>query len=197
MVECARHQGRPDAELEAHISACQPCRERWEAERGLTSHLRALRITAVPSDGEWTKAVLMREFDAQHRRERNLRWAWGMSAAAAMVLSVAVMHDVWQHHVTGNTVKPIAISYPAGDYTAEAFVPAEEAGEKGFVTVPYSLPPAPGEILREVRAELPPETLARMGVDVEPGWNGEVPADLLVGQDGFTHAVRLSEDQEQ
>jgi len=35
-----------------------------------------------------------------------------------------------------------------------------------------------------------------MGVRVEPGWNGTVEADVLVGQDGLAQAVRLSNDDD-
>ena len=45
-----------------------------------------------------------------------------------------------------------------------------------------------------MRTQLDPADLARMGVSVDPGWTGTIQADLLVGQDGFTQAVRLSND---
>ena len=44
--------------------------------------------------------------------------------------------------------------------------------------------------------ELNPAQLVRMGVRVEPGWSGNVEADVLVGQDGLAQAVRLSNDDE-
>src|SRR5580704_10790744 len=95
LVECARGHASPDHKLEAHLAICESCRERWEAERELTSHLRMMRIASVPASIEWSKAILMRDFDANRRRERQVRWMWAMSSAAVLVLSVVAVRDVW------------------------------------------------------------------------------------------------------
>ena len=203
LVESARHGlatggALSDAALQAHLAVCESCRERWEAERNLTAHLRAMRLASVPASIEWSKAVLMRQFDANQRRERRVRWVrggvWAMSTAAALVFSVVAARDVWIRPRAVPGVSGVARTYPLTEYAQESFAPAEEAGEKGFIAVPFATPVAPGEILRIVRTELHPAALARMGVNVEPGWIGTLPADLLVGQDGFTQAVRLSTD---
>ena len=207
LVECARQGGLPDGPLKSHLAECDSCCGRWDAERRLTGHLRALRIASVPPSFEWSKAVLMRDFDAHQKRERHLRWvrgmSWGLSTAAVLVLSLVGFRQVYS---TGARTRPagVAVSsaaraesareYVLPDYTPESFAPAVDAGEQGFIAVPFTTPLAPGEILRIVRTELHPATLVSMGVSVEQGWNGALPADLLVWQDGLPRAVRVAND---
>ncbi len=202
LVECARLGVAPEADLAAHLAGCSVCDERLRAQRELTAHLRAMRLASVSAidktDNSWKKAVMMREFDAHRRRERQVRWMWAMSSAAVLFLSVVALRDVWVRPSAGRSVHEAGAmahaAYPLREYAPEAFAPAEEAGEKGFTAVPFALPPAPGETFGIVRTQLDPADLARMGVSVDPGWTGTVQADLLVGQDGFTQAVRLSNE---
>lgn len=197
LVENARSRNLPDAALESHLAACASCRERWEAERELTSHLRAMHVASVPASIEWSKAVLMREFDAHRRRERQVRWMWAMSSAAVLVLSVVAVRDVWVRPTAAPTLSGgsgLVRAFPLREYPQESFGPAEEAGEKGFISVPFALPPAPGETFGIVRTQLDPADLAKMGVSVDPGWTGTLQADVLVGEDGLAQAVRLSND---
>lgn len=201
VVECARGGSEPDSALEGHMAVCGSCRGRWESERELTSHLRVMRLDDVPEDvarpgNVWSKAVLLREFDSHRRRERQVRWMWAMSSAAVLVLSVVAVRDVWMKPVTpapgGNSA--VVRAYAPKEYPQEAFLPAEDAGERGFIQVPFALPPAPGETFGIVRTQLDPADLARMGVSVDPGWSGTLQAEVLVGEDGFAQAVRLSND---
>jgi hypothetical protein len=199
LVECARRGAGPDNALEGHMAVCGACRERWVAERELTSHLRVMRMASGAEAGTaWSKAVLMREFDAHRRRERQVRWMWAMSSAAVLVLSVVAVRDVRMRPaaspVPGGSAAA-ARAYTPKEYPQEAFVPAEEAGEKGFIQVPFALPPAPGETFGIVRTQLDPADLARMGVSVDPGWSGTLQADVLVGEDGLAQAVRLSNEE--
>jgi hypothetical protein len=154
-----------------------------------------MRIAHVPASLEWSKAVLMREFDANRRHERQVRWMWGMSTAAILVLSVVAVRDVWMRPAHGVTGTSVSQSYAPREYPQESFGPAEEAGEKGFIKVPFALPPAPGETFGIVRTQLDPAELARMGVSVDPAWTGSLQADVLVGEDGLPQAVRLSNDE--
>jgi hypothetical protein len=201
LVECARSgtlAALPANDtLAAHLAVCEACRARWEAERELTAHLRAMRLASVPASLEWSKAVLLREFDANRRRERQVRWMWAMSTAAILVLSVVAVRDVWMKPATvrglsGGT--SVVRAYAPREYPQEDFLPAEEAGEKGFIRVPFALPPAPGETFGIVRRQLDQAELVRMGVSVDPAWTGTMQADVLVGEDGLAQAVRLSDD---
>ena len=67
-------------------------------------------------------------------------------------------------------------------------------GEEGFIAVPYAPALASGELLRVVRTELYPAALVSLGVDIDPAWAGKMPAELLVGEDGYPRAVRVSAD---
>jgi len=204
LVECARgngfsDSGRPNSALRSHLATCPACRDRWEAERELTAHLRALRLAGDSASIEgsaWSKARLMREFDAARRRDRQVRWMWAMSSAAILVLSVVGVRDVWVRPslVSATSAAVHAQAFPPHEYPQEGFTPAEEAGETGFIKVPFALPPAPGETFGIVRAQLDPADLARMGVTVDPGWTGAMQADILVGEDGLAQAVRLSSE---
>jgi hypothetical protein len=198
LIECARGHAIPNHFLESHLAACESCRDRWEAERDLTSHLRAMRIASVPPSIEWSKAVLMREFDASRRRERQVRWMWAMSSAAILVLSVVAVRDVWVRPGAGQNVTGIvkAQTYTPREYPQEEFAPAEEAGEKGFIRLPFALDPVPGETFEIVRTQLDPAQLTRMGVTVDPSLTGTQQADVMVGEDGLAQAVRLSNDNE-
>ncbi len=197
LVECARSLGAPDELLKAHLASCAACRGRWEAERSLTAHLQVMRLTGTPANTEWSKAVLMREFDANRKRERQVRWAWAMSSAAVLVLSVGAVWNAWVRPGAAPPVPAgvaIARSYPLPEYPREEFAPAEAAGDEGFIKVPFALPPVQGETFGIVRTQLDTAQLAEMGVSVDPGWTGTMQADLWVGQDGFPQAVRLSND---
>ncbi|HEY4089516.1 MAG TPA: hypothetical protein VGM43_26500, partial [Bryobacteraceae bacterium] len=182
LMERARRGGKMPAGLSAHVDSCESCRSRWEAEQDLSNHLSALRIPAIPEGHEWGKAVLMREFDQHRGHVRQARWMWAVSAAAIVVLSVVAVRDIGGRH---EEMEPSAAVQPftPREYPQETFTPAEEAGEKGFIKLPFALPPVPGETFGIVRTQLNPAQLVRMGVGVEPGWNGTVEADVLVGQD--------------
>ena len=196
LVECARTREVPGQALGTHLAACESCRERWESERALTNHFRAMRIASVPDSLEWSKAVLLREFDATRRRERQVRWMWAMSTAAILLLSVVMVRDI-RVRPAGSAPSGMvteAAAYAPREYPQEEFAPAAEAGEKGFIKVPFALDPAPGETFQVVRTQLDTAELARMGVSVDPGWTGSLQADVLIGQDGLTQAVRLSND---
>jgi hypothetical protein len=195
LVECARRGGEMPAGLSVHVEACEGCRGRWQAERDLSNHLNALRISGIPEGHEWGKAVLMREFDQHRRHVRQVRWMWVASMAAVIALSVLAVRDIRGPH--SDTERAAAAqSFAPREYPQETFAPAEEAGEMGFIKLPFALPPAPGETFGIVRTELDPAQLVTMGVRVDPGWSGAVEADVLVGQDGLAQAVRLSSDDE-
>jgi hypothetical protein len=63
-----------------------------------------------------------------------------------------------------------------------------------FIAVPYTPPLAPGEIVRVMHADLYPEALASMGVEVDPSWVDRLPADVVVGEDGLPRAVRIADN---
>ncbi|HVY92482.1 MAG TPA: hypothetical protein VHA14_07035 [Bryobacteraceae bacterium] len=199
LMEYARRGGEMPAELRDHVAGCDGCRSRWQAEHDLSSHLAALRMVGIPEGHEWGKAVLLREFDRHRRHVRQVRWMWAMSTAALLAISVFTVRDIRARHdeTAAVTAPPAAArTFTPRDYPQEAFAPAEEAGEEGFIKLPFALPPVPGETFGIVRTQLDPAQLVGMGVRVDPSWSGSVEADVLVGQDGLAQAVRLSNDDD-
>jgi len=196
LVECARRSGlraEPRRELRAHLAVCAQCRERWEAERQLTSHFEVMRgrmRSLEPSAGQ--REALMRDFSRIHGRRAMPAWAWALSAAEALVLAVMI-----GHMLSEATKKPVrevrksqAVVFEA---TEDLSNDASALSSDDFIAVPYTPPLAQGEMVRVVHEELYPQALASMGVEVDPAWTDRVPADVVVGEDGLPRAVRITE----
>lgn len=215
LVECVRRDGgdaAPDQALRAHLSLCAHCRERWDAERQLTDQLRSMRTMAVGAASLGSRDIrresLMRDFSLLHRRSAGRSqsaqsWVWGLSAAAALVLAVLLGHFVGQAGArrTRGTVSPATRTHEVRTnrtivYEANYSLSndASALSSDDFIAVPYTPPLAPGEMVRVVHADLYPEALASMGVGVDPSWTGDLPAEVLVGEDGLPRAVRITEN---
>jgi len=70
---------------------------------------------------------------------------------------------------------------------------ADSDDSEGFIAVPYVPPLATGEMLHVVHTELNPAELASLGVNVDPSLTAQMPADLLLGEDGMPRAVRVAD----
>lgn len=192
LVECARRaqpqeqmRARLQPELKRHLDVCADCQERWDAECSLTAGLRLMRIQA--SAGRAPLAVrsavmqgfAVQEFVARRRKSASHRWLWSVAAAAVLLISAVAARDRL-------LPVPSAPVYLADDQN--------EPQQEGFIAVAYAPPLAPGELVRVIHMELQPAELASLGVNVDPSWTTELPADVLVGQDGFPRAVRVSDE---
>ena len=197
LVEYARADVAPRRELREHLRVCAACEARWNSERNLSAHLHAAReAAAVCQPADAARERIMQQFARMHRHTVHPVLRWALAAAAAFVLIVAV-GSVWRGggwdvlQFARPTDSSTGIS--AGTETVEAEAP--EAGED-FVAVPYAPPLAPGEFVRVVHTELGPVELARMGVLVNVMDAGEIPADVVVGEDGFPRAVRVGDESQ-
>ena len=188
IVEYSRRQEEPGALLAAHLASCGVCRDRWHADRALTTQLGIIRIGAsARRSPDARRAELLDEFARAHRRPVALRYAPLLAAAAALALAVGLMRNA-------ERVPP-----PAAD--AQGIAQATDIAElqdEGFIAVPYAPPLATNETLRVEHLELYPAALASLGVDslgvdVDPKLSAGLPADVLVGQDGLPRAVRISD----
>lgn len=199
LVDSARRSGRwaePGRELRAHLAVCEGCRERWEAERQLTSHFEVIRRQMRPlRSPAGQRESLMREFSRIHGRRVIPAWAWALSAAAALVLAVMIGHVLGEatKKPIRQVQKPQAVLYEAIEVLSND---ASALSTDDFIAVPYTPPLAQGEMVRVVHEELYPEALASMGVEVDPAWTDRLPADVVVGEDGLPRAVRISEGNE-
>jgi len=209
LVECARARSEsggigPGRDLRAHLVSCTRCAERWDAERGLSDQFGAMRAEAVALTAdnprrEAGREALMRQFAAcdfarRHRNAAARSWGMGLAAAAAVVLAVFAgqIAGTRSHHQTPARIAeaaPDAVD-PSGD---EFSGDATELSSDDFIAVPYTPPLAQGELVRVVHADLVPEALASLGIDVDPASPGNVSADLVIGEDGIPRAVRLTD----
>jgi hypothetical protein len=198
LVECARRGAELDAALQDHLAVCGSCSARWEAERALSGEFRAMRTQAMVSDRESQArrdaraAALMVEFSRRKEpvmmpaRAMSLRSSagWMLSAAAALLLAIGIGYGVGMR-TRQQAVEPA----PSG-------VVYETIADGNFVALPYALPSVPGELVSIVHADLAPEELAGMGFDVDPALladgSGSIQADVVVGEDGFPQAVRIT-----
>ena len=217
LMECARGAGRngsaqskrsdgsgaqPDPDLRAHLSVCAHCRERWDAELQLTSQFQTIRnrtaalSVAALSSRESRRESLMRDFSRIHRRTTVPSWTWALSAAAALLLAVFLGH-MWseaENKRTREVRKEQAVLYQASAALSNLSNDVSALSSDDFIAVPYTPPLAPGEMIRVVHADLYPEALASMGVEVDPSWAERLPADVVVGEDGLPRAVRIAEN---
>ncbi len=194
LVECARAGAAPRSELRQHLRECPECAARWASERNLDAHLQALREAASarpPAEAQCER--MMRQFARMHRRRVHAAVRWALAAAAALILAVGV-GSVWRGG--GPHVLRPAGSAPETDAWADAAEAETPEGSAGYVAVPYAPPLAPGEFVSVVHAELGSVELARMGVFVDDLDAGEIPADVVVGEDGFPRAVRVWDDSQ-
>lgn len=153
-------------------------------EQELTKALRRLNDATVPPPVDPAReAALMAAFDAAFGAasapsRRLTRGYWPMVALAA---AAAVL---------------IAVALPWGPAGRRGTMPTSSArgvqpDVSEFVVVPggASLPPMESGSL--VRVDLPVAVLPSLGVTPPAGGAATVKADLVVGQDGLTRAVRL------
>jgi hypothetical protein len=198
LVEAARSNlgngaaAAPDRELRAHLAVCADCRERWDAERQLTVQLGIIRAQTVAlRSPNQRRESLLRDFSRIHRDKAVPSWAWVLGAAAALLLAVFL------GHAAGKRTRPVVRQERTVLYEASLNSLSNDASalsSDDFIAVPYTPPLAPGEMVRVMHADFSPEALASMGVEVDPSWAGELPADVVVGEDGLPRAVRITDN---
>ena len=184
LVECARAGEIPREWLQSHLRECPRCSERWQHEPRLAAQFQAIRNAArAGGTSNACRDQLMIEFERSRQGGFHLWLRWVLNAAAILLVAVALIYDWRSRHPAANIaprvdVQPTSVSGAAVE-------------DSGFVDVPYTLPLASGEFVRVIRTELDPAALARMGVDVDAADGTEIPADMLLGEDGFPRAVRV------
>ena len=198
LVECARRGIGPGHDLREHLVSCTRCADRWDAERGLSVQFGVMRAEAAArtSENPWREAKrkdLMRQFASydfarQHRKAAARSWGMGLAAAAAVVLAVFA----GQIAGTRSHRSPAPVADVSPD-SVEFSGDAAELSSDDFIAVPYTPPLAQGELIRVVHADLVPAALASLGIDVDPTSSDNVPADVVIGEDGIPRAVRLTD----
>jgi hypothetical protein len=194
IVECARSGSQPAAPLASHLKSCSKCAGRWEDEQRLSSQLRLARDAAAGHrSSQARREEIMRRFAPAPRPSFRPSWKWVLGAAAVLLLSIALGYQ-WRNgrHANGTGLANGVQQTAVGSAEFE-----ELAGDNGeFVAVAYAPPLAAGEFVSVVRTELQPTALARMGIYVDAAYANAIPADVLVGEDGFPRAVRVVSEVE-
>jgi hypothetical protein len=156
----------------------------------------ALRLlvtsTVVPEIDRRREAELLTAFDAAPPQGRPSRsgWWWmtGLAAAASLLIVVGVPPPGSGRRVVPPTPDQRVRAAP-GDSRDVRSQAADGVGE--FVTWPGAVGLPPLESGELVRVELPVSVLPTLGLRPPATHATAVRADLLVGQDGLTRAVRL------
>lgn len=196
MVESSRDGRRLTGESRAHLMICAICEERWDAELALAASLNELRNLGGTQHtfGQRSRqrAELLKQFDQQAPKRVYRSW-WGLAAAAALLCMVGgglLMRQSLRMQSLGHEQGSVREGVIAEELTDVQ----SEAQDAGFIAVPYVPPLAPGELVHVVHTQLQPAQLASLGVNVDPTLTTDMPADILVGADGFPRAVRISEE---
>jgi hypothetical protein len=133
----------------------------------------------VPPVDPAREAALLAAFDAYHaRRKQRFRFPVWAAAAALIVVTVSLN---W-----------LVVSRPAPPVSPPG-APAVDLA--GFVAWPGASAWPPLESGSLMRVDLPASLLPILGLSATSSASGLVPADIVVGQDGFARAVRLVHQQ--
>ena len=200
IVENARHQidlrsAEHGKQLREHTRRCPSCEARLEAEEFLTDRLKGLRDAAWDQrSSPQSREMLIARFASTNRVGNRVsnrvkvmpRRYWALAAAAALMMGLFAMPRL-RHEV------PVQVASSEAADEVSIDTPADPEAE-GFIAVPYTPPLASGEMVRVVHTELNPAALASLGVNVDPAWTAQLPADLLLGEDGMPRAVRVATD---
>jgi hypothetical protein len=188
----------------AHAETCPACSRRLaEAERlaailkEASAEIRGLsapaRVESSVMDAFRAAGTAM----SRRRPRRPWRLALGWASAGA-VASLIVF--AW---LGRGPVHPSSLAARAGAAEAESktlataetmnsVAQAEQNPASGFVPVPFSGGFVRGDSAVIVRVQVPRTALAELGYPVDDSQGGGVvQADLLVGEDGWPHAVRI------
>jgi anti-sigma factor RsiW len=182
-LECARAQGLlalhvdgdlgadDSAWLRGHLTDCAKCRTALaafaEIDTELTGWGHGLGWRTPPPLS--ARDRLAGRLRAPAARRRTMRWI--PAAAAAIAAGLALLAIVPKHSPPVETREP-----------------------PGFVEIPYLAPLDPHENATVVRIQIRVATLIAVGYRVTADPDAIVPADVLVGEDGRAHAVRVSAD---
>lgn len=208
-----------EGQIGIHVQACSSCADRLERERAISAALKQLsRHTHGMVENARTEAAVLAAFDrAWDGSPTRSRWpAWASAAAATVLLAVG---SAWVPGAKPDRHKTIVSqSVATMDSTSRprestvSTLPSEPSVDNStpvrreqnrvrgsaqanqamtFVSLPGAAAWPPLESGELMRVELPIGVLPSLGLSAPGAGDGFVPADVLIGQDGFARAVRL------
>jgi len=185
-----------------------------------TMRLRAEALMALDTERDGLMRDFARLDLAGQRRRRAVRsWGLALGTAAALLVSVFVGHiagtrmrrtppgaigtngvrnapTVFYRAGVSNEASGFEPgSFESSSFESSGFESSNDASalsSDDFIAVPYTPPLAQGELVRVVHADLYPEAFASMGIDIDPASASNIPADVVVGEDGIPRAVRIT-----
>jgi len=167
-MELARGGVATGPEVGEHLAECGECARFFEEQAALSA---ALRRVAAENAATRAPAEIEEHALAECRRARRGTNLWRPAIAAAVAAALAALVFL----ARGPASRP----------------PAQAAAEP-FVEIPFVAPLAPYERAEIQRMDVPVAALIAAGFEVHvPDPAGTVTADVLVGQDGRPHAIRL------
>jgi len=166
--------------LRGHLEACAECSAALTGFAGMDSELTGwgerLGLRNPPPPG--AREQLAARLAPLPARRRAIRWMPAGSVAVAAAIAAALVLTAIAPHK----------KRPAGDHAGN------QAGNQdgaAFVGIPYLPPLDPHENATIVRMNIRVATLIAVGYRVTADPETIVPADVLVGEDGRAHAVRV------
>jgi hypothetical protein len=182
----------------AHAESCSRCAQLMTDAESLdfslqTIALREAHLEAPPR----IEAHLLKEFRlhnaaASRRRMQGRLAALGIAAAILLALGVSLRHgSVFYGKSTPETSANGAATLVSPVEVAENRLP-DSPDETAFVSLPYAADPATLENGAVVRVVLSRSALASLGLPVaDVGATEQVPADIVLSEDGAPQAIRL------
>lgn len=165
-----------------------------EFERTMARLAAEHKAARAPVDVEY---AVLAEFDAMRHRRRNRAIAAFGAIAATLVVGTILIREprpaprpavvVPTVAAIPVTAKPAAIPRPVKRKVARR----RSIVEAPFVTIPYTVPLAPGENATVVRMTLSPSAMAVAGFPLQAIDPGGTEADVLVSEDGRARAIRI------
>jgi predicted anti-sigma-YlaC factor YlaD len=157
--------------IENHWEECEACRAERDRFQRLDARLLSFGEAMEPPREAIDRVRFLAHVDRLERhRRRPLAW---VPATAALLAAAAVLL-VW-------------LPNPAPRHA--------RTGENGFVAVPYVPPIASYERSSVVSMQIPVADLLAEGYTIAADPSNLVQADVLLGEDGRVHAVRLASNQ--
>jgi hypothetical protein len=166
--------------LEAHVARCRRCASRLGEEQRLTAALGQLaRASANAQAPTRVEERLRAAFRRQHRKAAappGRSWLWPTLAAALLVFALLFVRP------DGHVQQPSPPAAAAAEPLADGFIP---------IRLAHNQPEGDG--VRIARVEMAPQALTALGLPllVEAETDRPIVADVLLGQDGLAHAIRL------
>ena len=159
-----------------------------DEQQGVVALRHLARHTTVPEIDRTREAQLLAAFDAAPRPRRSrFLWWWttGLASATTALIVMSALPS-GRDRADRRPSSQRQLGLQAGTADAQ---PADATGE--FVPWPGAIGLPPLESGQLVRVELPVSVLPTLGLRPPSSRKAAVRADLLVGQDGLTRAVRL------